>query len=579
MIVGDPEVWSFRIRVAFWVLGIVLGGTMAYTGRYYINGDAIVYMEMGEALRYGHWWGLANLTYSPGYSIFLGLAQLLFQTTPANELQVLRTVNVFCLMAAMGACELVMVLVKNELDRIGYQGELPLPWPLVSALSYGMFLVAALALIRMRLMNPDMLVMAVVLAAAGVLLWIRENPIPYFKYVVLGIVTGVGYLIKSFFFPFSLIFFLAAGFSAGTLKRAVPRVTVAVVVMLVVCAPLLAALSGRLGRFTYGELGRLAYGVWISPSGVGEPIHPEIINRNPKVALYRYDVPCTRPSGFDICYWYEGFKPDIDMTAHLKIIVGNVLSVFTQVPWLALILLWFGLQWRTGSARAGSLLPPSPFLLLAVISLAGLGFYCLIHVEPRYVGPYLFLGFLALVMCLRLPEDDSKARHKTWIQAGLLIGFFLVLVAHSVVDQSLRGLHSTTDKPSYRESFMDQTALKDFLRNKGIAQGDYAALVGNLPVYWARMARLKILAEVPDPMEFFSATGQQRKTALAKLKNQGVKVVVGMGPRFADLATEGWRKVPGTRSYFVEMLDGPRPSRGGLTEPRSVQDTGQAGLQ
>ena len=49
MIARDQEVWSLRIRVAFWVLGIVLGSIMAYTGRYYINGDAIVYMEMGEA--------------------------------------------------------------------------------------------------------------------------------------------------------------------------------------------------------------------------------------------------------------------------------------------------------------------------------------------------------------------------------------------------------------------------------------------------------------------------------------------------------------------------------------------------
>lgn len=552
MIARDQEVWSLRIRVAFWVLGIVLGSIMAYTGRYYINGDAIVYMEMGEALRYGHWWGLANLTYSPGYPILLGLGQLILNTTPANELQVLRIVNVFCLVLAMGACELVMVFVKNDLDQRRFQGEHPLPWPLVGAMSYCMFLVAALALIRMRLMNPDMLVMAVVLAAVAVLLWIRENPIPYGKFVLLGLSTGAGYLSKSFFFPFSSVFFLAAGFSAGTLKRAIPRVVVAVLIMLVVGAPLLVALSSRLGRFTYGELGRHVYALWIS--GKGEPIHPEIVNSDPKVTLYRYAIQCTRPSGFDICYWHEGFKPAIDMAAHLKIIPHNVWSVFIQIPWLSFIFVWFVLQWWAGSASMGSIFPPSLSLLLAVPALAGLGFYCLIHVEPRYLGPYLFLGFVALLAALRLPEDDLKARRRTWIQSGVLAGFFLMLVFHSTIDQSLRGLHSTTEKPSYHETFVEHLAVRNFLRNKGIEKGDYAGLVGNLPVYWARMGHLRIIAEVTDPRQFFAATAQQRKTALDSMRNTGVKVVVGMGPRFAQLSSEGWKRVPGTRDYFVDIL-------------------------
>ena len=43
------EWWSARIRVCFWILGVLLGGIITYTTRHFINGDAIAYLDMAQA--------------------------------------------------------------------------------------------------------------------------------------------------------------------------------------------------------------------------------------------------------------------------------------------------------------------------------------------------------------------------------------------------------------------------------------------------------------------------------------------------------------------------------------------------
>ena len=230
------------IRVLFWTIGPLIAAVLTYTTRYFINGDAIAYVEMGEALRYWRLWELANLTYSPGYPVLLGLGQILLSTSPLNELELLRAVNFLCFLLAMGSCELLMTFCRREAAALENRNEAMLPRPMLSLLCYSMFLLAALDWVKVRLLNPDMLVVAVMLTCASIILWIRESPAVR-KYVVLGICCGIGYLVKSFFFFFSGVFFLLAALCAGSYRKAFPSTAVAVLTMLLVGSPLMTALS------------------------------------------------------------------------------------------------------------------------------------------------------------------------------------------------------------------------------------------------------------------------------------------------------------------------------------------------
>ncbi len=150
------------IRVLFWTIGPLIAAVLTYTTRYFINGDAIAYVEMGEALRYGRLWELANLTYSPGYPVLLGLGQILLRTSPLDELELLRVVNFFCFLLAMGSCELLMIFCRREAEALENRNEALLPRPILSLLCYSMFLLAALDWVKVRLLNPDMLVVATI---------------------------------------------------------------------------------------------------------------------------------------------------------------------------------------------------------------------------------------------------------------------------------------------------------------------------------------------------------------------------------------------------------------------------------
>lgn len=195
----DSSVMDSCVRTAFWIIGPIFAAILAFTTRYFINGDAMTYIEMGEAVVKGEFRALANLTYSPAYPILLGLAQTVLDTNPLNEIQALKCVNFFGFLLAMACGDWLIHIAKRDLDRLRTVGERPMPGWLISALCYSMFLVAGLVLVRLRLINPDMLVFAMVLLVTGVLMWIREEPSRLLKYVLLGAATGVGYLSKSFF--------------------------------------------------------------------------------------------------------------------------------------------------------------------------------------------------------------------------------------------------------------------------------------------------------------------------------------------------------------------------------------------
>jgi 4-amino-4-deoxy-L-arabinose transferase-like glycosyltransferase len=542
--------WERLIRFLFWTIGPFIALVLTYTTRFFINGDAIAYVEIGAALRDGNLWELANLTYSPGYPALLSLGQILFNTNPLNELELLRIVNFFCFLLAMGSCELFTRILKRETAAVSSQDQSALHWPMVLLLSYSLFLVAALVWVKVRLLNPDMLVMAVMLTCTAVVLWIRENPEPH-KYAVLGICCGIGYLVKSFFFVFSGVFFLLAALCAGSYWKAVSRVAVAVALMLLVGSPLILALSHKLGRFTTGELGKTAYAVFIA--GQGTQFRPKLIDQDTRTRVYRHGNMGTRPSGYDICYWSEGVVPKFDFRAHARVFSENLLEVFRQLPFIFVALAWYLAQIGFSGYSFRSSHPPSFFFLVFTVCLAGVGFYSLIHVETRYLAGPLFIGFSGLVASVRRSEDSWK--WKTWIPSLL---FLLVLWAHllySGVDQSLRSYQSTPGKPSYKQAFLELHAVKDFLRDSGVTQGAEVGILGNPPTYWARFAGIHVTAEIEEPERFLATSGDHRLRVLQELEKEGIRAVVGKDNRLKGLEPEGWRIAQGTRDYYLIFLN------------------------
>ena len=152
-------------------------------------------------------------------------------------------------------------------------------------------------------------VFAMVLFISSILVWILDDPVPYYKYALLGLAIGLGYLTKTYIFVMSPVFLSAAALVSRTSWKMVPRLLVAAFSILLVATPLIIPLSQRVGRFSFGEIGSMAYTSEVAAQGA--PIHrPEILFERPTVLAYHYSLPCTDAMGFEPCTGLWGFRQD-----------------------------------------------------------------------------------------------------------------------------------------------------------------------------------------------------------------------------------------------------------------------------
>jgi hypothetical protein len=404
-----------------------------------------------------------------------------------------------------------------------------------------------------------MLIFAIVLLAMAIILWIRQGPATWMKYVLLGVTAGIGYLAKAFFFLFSFVLFALGWFVLLSLGRGLLRVVAGVLAAAVVAFPLVWGLSSLKGSFSYGEGGRFVYTLFIA--GQGAPTHPpRMLHDNPVALRYDFPEPVTHPSGFDVCYWSIGVEPKYLHGKHVRYTIGNLWQVLIQSPWLGAVFLCVLLIASKGSFCIGPVRPLSVTWVLLIAGAYGTAMFCMILMEPRYIAPFMFVGIIGMITGLRLPDTEAKPARASLLWLRVLVLCLVGLLFYSAVDESLRSLYSTETKPSYREAYLEQVAVSDDLRNRGLVEGDPVAIVFGLPVNWARMAGLKVVGEVPSAADFLAATPSQRASATDALFQSGLRAIVAKGTRFGELSGEGWELLAGTRDYYCLTAGGGKRS-------------------
>jgi hypothetical protein len=546
-----------RIRWIFLAFSIVSGAIAAYTTRHFVNGDALVYFDMADAIDTRRWADLINFHYSPGYAVLLGLADKLFGAGTLDELYVAKVVNFVCFLITLLALEILLARLKVDEDFGSSTRYRHLDWLYFRAAAYGVFLVCALVYVRIQVVSPDMLEFCFALLALASLVWIKKSGDSYAKFVVLGVVAGIGYIFKTPFFLMSMVFLGLSACYATSVSRAVTRVLTAAIVFLTIGASVWLPMSDRLGRFSFGESGSFNYTYFVS--GAGKPVHvPEKVWDNPHVEVYSGGSPAaTYPRGFDLAYWNEGVKPTFELQSQVPVLAKNVLAVLGLNPWLHLVFLaWLCLHVRMGSSFAVKLRKPSLPVLFGIVALAGTGLFCLVLVEARYVAPYVFAGLVALLLWPRCAADRPQAGRAVRAGVVLITTFSLVTTVVSICDHASRSLNHGHGKQSHRSVFLENTAIRDFLQSRGVSGGDLAGILGSpsVGIYWARLTRVKAVATIADERAFLAATRQEREGAVNALRERRFKVIVGTGNAIADLKQEGWCPVPGTVSSYALFL-------------------------
>ncbi len=434
------------------------------------------------------------------------------------------------------------------------------------ALGYAVFIWCSLGLIKMATTSPDLLFSVFVYLAFAVLLRIRRGLRDWSSFFLLGLILGVGYLAKNPMLPLAPLFILVGLFFAGGLRKSAMRSAAAVLGLLLTAGPFIVALSVSKHRFTFGDSGKLNY-LWHvnklpffhwqgGDARHGTPKHPtRRIFENPSVYEFAGPLNATYPPWYDPSYWFEGATTQLDLSQQGTALRRNLapyLEIFTYRSNLTLLggFLLLAFVGRGNSVR--NLLSE---LWLPILSLAAFVLYLPVHVEPRYVAPFIPSMWLVLFAALRLPVKESSEK---LVKCVALIAATLIIFA-----QTTRSLSSFRSAFAARhETEFLQLQVADRLNHMGIGPGNPVGMLNFDPfwlpiVHWARLAHVHIVAELPntDSDAFATADESRRREVIKSFAKTGAKALVAERvPK--NITLPGWEQV-GETDYYVLKLSPP----------------------
>jgi hypothetical protein len=565
---------------------LALGLLHTWLGRYAMNRDGMSYLDVGDSFFRHDWANAVNGYWSPLYPWTVGLVLGAAQPSPKWEFPLVHLVNFGIFVVALFAFRFLLhALLAFASERMSDKptadadpnASAALPeWALV-ILAYAIFLWTTLEVERMFEVTPDLAVLACVCLTAGMLLRLRRGG-TLWQFALFGFILALGYWTKAILFPLGFVT-LAAGY---LWKRSRPGwgrgMAVAAVVFLCASAPLIFLLSHQKGRFTFGDSGKLNYAWFVSSRtfwrnwqgqrqgedpASGAAVHPtrQLLRRPP---LFEFDGPvvATYPPWADPSYWNEGLQGRFKLKPQLEVLASTVPAEARLllrarpelVAGVIILALLSGQLWLAGLRELWPLI---------ALSIAGLGIYLPILEHDRHLGGFVLVLFLTLIAAVRLRPDLQEDARKSG--AYVAVAVFLVM-ALGTVDYTLRVLthHLAIAGSGPNSTWQDIIAAKE-LRRMGAQPGDKVAVIGDgASAYWARLGKLRIVAEIMDTntdanmdrnqgsKEFWDAPEAVQQNVYNLLAQAHAKLVVTSCPPCPP-AKLGWKQIAGT-PYCVRPL-------------------------
>jgi hypothetical protein len=544
-----------RVRIAFWSFAFVAGLLQAWSYRFYIEPDGVNYLDVAAAYLRGDWNHAVNGYWSPLYSWLLVLTASLFHPSAYWESTSLHLLNFISYLLALLSFEFFFrrLLSLLEASYPHATGEEKLPEWAWWVLGYTAFLLAALRLLTLGWDTPDIVLAIFLFLSAGLLIDIAKNSTSVMPYFWLGLTLAVAYLAKSVMFPLSFVFIFTAAFARGGLKKPDARALAALVTFALISCPWIVVLSKAKGHLTFGETGKVAYlnEVKRYPTGVGEItavppqslLHPITqLFDNPTVYEYAEPFTTTFPPWYDPSYWYEGATIHFDFPHQFQALargIGNYFRILSlEKEWIAgwLALAIFAGAWREIAKRFFHL------WFLWFPSLVTLMLYALVLIEPRYVAVSMAILWIAIFAAL--PWQRITPRFGVAVVVAIAVTTGVALVREVAPDLAT-SLHSAPHV---------QWEISERLREANLVPGDRVAVLGhtNVADYWAHLAGLRIVADVPLPAmhSYWMASPEKRAKIHSALGALGVRGLISASKPEIEA---GWQPL-GQTGYFVKFL-------------------------
>jgi Fe2+ transport system protein FeoA len=563
---------------------VVLAAAETWAQRQSMGPDGIAYLDIGDAYWRGDWHMAINASWSPFYSWLLGLSLKMLRPSAQWEFPSVHLVNFVIFLGALVCFEFLLwawMHYRREGKRDGEIQLVGLPDWAWFAIGYTLFVWASFRLIRLETVTPDMCLAGFVFLGLGLLLRIRAGSATWLIFVLFGVVLGFGYLAKSMMFPIAVVFLASALFSGGSVSKAAPRVLVAALAFLAVSGPFAIALSRAVGRPTFGEAGKLNY-IWFvdrkTPSRPGPDTvkhEPTQIYRSPAAIEFAQPIGGTFPLWYEPAYWNEGLKAHFNLRGQIRVLTAGLIDYYNllfvpEAGLMACVLVLFCLS----PAPTRSLRTICANWHVWLVPLVALSAYALILVEARYLGPFVPILWLGILSGVLLPRS-AEARK---LVAGAVLAIVLTMggeVVFTTLHHVVVGWHDSASDWEVAQA----------LTQMGIHAGDKVAYIRRSPwgdFYWARLGRIRIIAEIPpdEVDKFWASSPAVQADVIHAFTRVGAKAVIaGPDPHrpgvvaLPPCASHDWLKLANSDFYAYAF-----PSNAGLEShgPNSL-DTQAAG--
>lgn len=475
-----------------------------------MNSDGISYLDMADAASHGNPAALLHPYWSPLYPALLAVALKLFEPSAASEVLVVHFVN--CCVGLLALASFAFFESRWSKMRDGGMAG--------SIFAYSVFLWGTATMIGLELVSPDLCTATLIYLAAGVCCQLSGGKTG----VLLGVALSLAYLTKSAMLPLGVVLLVLLGISRERRKQ----VAVAALVFLGLSAVFIAALSLQQNRFTIGDSGRLNY-AWMVQRDIpvfvgwtGSPVHaPRVSANTPELLEFKDTIPGTYPLWANPAYFHEGLELRFDVWKQTEALVLNAKALVLNqgksgfVLLIGLVLLATQRRFRVSSVE--------PWMILW--SVAACAMYCLVTFQPRYVGPFLVLFWIAAY------EATNSPSKRTVLSVVAACLFLMQLIP---VGGALKHALDAPKVPVQLEVAQELTRM-------GLQPGDEIATIGYpFSVYYARLAKLKVVANIKGSSEPSEAVKME-------LRRIGVKAIVSPELR------SGWTNM-GATSYCVKLL-------------------------
>jgi len=525
-----PDRSRRRWIAALCLLCVLVITQQAWIHRFGMNPDGISYLDIADGLLQGDLRRLVHPYWSPLYPCLQAAVLKVLSPTPDFEFPVVHLTN---WLIGLGTVASFTFFLCRWL-RLRGAGQPVTPsladFRVRTSFAYALFLWSTLQMVGLNLVTPDLCVAALVYLAAGLCCRMAVCPPKWGASVLLGMVLGSAYLAKTAMLPLCavLLGILALPWSPLSSRRS--SLAIAALTLGVTVAPFVIGLSRQQHRLTFGESGRLNY-AWLVQGGIpvyagwagqtlalGTPAHPpRILSHKPAVLEFKDTVPGTYPPWYDPAFFHEGLQVRFDLRKQI-IALGRSPRDFISAGGDSLIPLMAGacvLCFLSPRGWRRAVVPNSWLLLWP---LAGFAMYALVRIEARYIAAFLVLFSLAIY--------DTASPGRLRLAQSAVVTIVALCVCLFQLKTTLKDtlVVSAASKP-----FTDIVVSRELAR-LGLRPGDEIAVVGDLAgfgAYYARLSRLKIVAEVPDARQFL-LLGYGESSALEEnLRRVGARAIVG----------------------------------------------------